>query len=398
MDLATAALACFGILAAQSAQAGSNIEIPKHSGLGLQVNAKGVLVKDGKPYRGIGVNCFNAFYRTLGDPKDTSYREGFKTLSEHGIPFVRFAACGFWPADYKLYLKDRTKYFWLMDRVVKAAEEYHIGLIPSFFWYYAAVPDIVGEPMDAWGDPKSKTIEFMRTYTREVVTRYRSSPAIWGWEFGNEFSLSADLPNASDHRPHILPSLGTASSRSERDDLTHAMIRFAFVEFAKEVRKHDKSRIIITGNSFPRPSAWHQMHEHSWGQDSQDQYAEMLLGDNPDPVNTVCVHMYTDMPTRFGKPITFEELLRLTMEISTKARKPLFVGEFGAGREEDPEATKKLFAEMLSAFEKTGVPLAALWVFDYGPQDKDWNVTATNDRAYQLQAIAEANRRISANK
>jgi hypothetical protein len=362
---------------------------------GLQVNSKGILVKDGKPYRGIGVNYYNAFYRCLNNPQDTSYREGFKTLSEKGIPFVRFSACGFWPVDYKMYREDRANYFRVMDQVVKAAEEYHIGLIPSFFWFYAAVPDLVGEPMDAWGDPKSKTIEFMRTYTREVVMRYHNSPAIWGWEFGNEFSLSADLPNASDHRPHIQPSLGTPTTRTERDDLTHAMIQSAFVEFAKEVRKYDKTRIVITGNSFPRPSAWHQQSEHSWTQDSQAQYAEMLLADNPDPVNTVSAHMYNDMPTRFGKTITYDELLRMTMGICAKAKKPLFVGEFGAQKGDDPESTKKLFSEMLSAIEKTGVPLAALWVFDYNAQDKDWNVTATNDRAYQLTALAEANRRIS---
>jgi len=362
---------------------------------GLQVDTNGVLTLNGKPFRGIGVNCFNLFYRTLGNPEDTSYRDTLKTLEANGIPFVRFAACGYWPRDFKLYREDPEKYFKLMDGVVKSAEEDHVGLIPSFVWYYAAVPDMVGEPMQAWGDPKSKTIAFLRKYTSEIVTRYNNSPAIWGWEFGNEFSLAADLPNAKDFRPHIDPNLGTVPGpRSERDDMTHANIRAAFVEFAKEVRKHDKHRIIISGNSFPRPSAWHQMHEHGWGQDTREQYEEMLLGDNPDPVNTLCVHMYTDMPTRFGKPITFDESLRTTMEISRKARKPLFVGEFGAQRQDDAGATKKLFGEMLSALEKNNVPLAALWVFDYGPQDKDWNVTATNERSWMLTAISEFNRRI----
>ena len=373
----------------------SKTEIPKHSRLGLQVDANGVLVKDGKPFRGIGVNCFNLFYRTLGNPEDISFRDSLTTLHKHGIPFVRFAACGFWPRDFKLYREEPEKYFELMDGVVRSAERHHIGLIPSFFWFYAAVPDMCGEPMDAWGDPDSKTIAFMRKYTSEIVTRYLNSPAIWGWEFGNEFSLQADLPNAKDFRPHVDPSLGTAASRTERDDLTHRMIRTAFTEFAKEVRKHDKSRIIVTGNSFPRPSAWHQMTERSWAQDSREQYEQMLLGDNPHQVDTLCVHMYNDMPTRFGKQITFDELLRVTMGISRKAGKPLFVGEFGAPRQDDPQATKKQFSEMMSALEKHEVPLSALWVYDYKPQDRDWNITTTNDRSWMLTAIAEANRRVS---
>lgn len=383
-------LVCF--LALSCATAASS------AGLGLQVDSKGVLVKDGKPFRGIGVNTFDLFYRTITNPGDTTYRDTLKTLQDNGIPFVRFAGCGFWPRDMKLYREDPEKYFALMDAVVKSAEEHKVGLIPSFFWFYAAVPDMCGEPMDAWGDPKSKTTEFMRKYTRELVTRYRNSPAIWGWEFGNEFSLAADLPNAKDFRPGIHPELGTPTTRSDRDDLTHKMIRTAFVEFAKEVRKLDAHRIIITGNSFPRPSAWHQMRDHNWDQDTREQYEEMLLGDNPDPMNTLCGHMYTDMPTRFGSPITFDKLLSTTMEISRKAKKPLFVGEFGAQRQPDPEATRKLFAEMISALEKNQVPMAALWVFDYGPQDKNWNVTATNERSWQLTAIANANRRISAAK
>ncbi len=40
------------------------------------------------------------------------------------------------------------------------------------------------------------------------------------------------------------------------------------------------------------------------------------------------------------------------------------------------------------------MPLAALWVYDFSGQDADWNVTATNGRAYQLEAVAEANARL----
>jgi hypothetical protein len=43
------------------------------------------------------------------------------------------------------------------------------------------------------------------------------------------------------------------------------------------------------------------------------------------------------------------------------------------------------------------VPLAALWVYDFKGRDASWNVTATNERAYQLWAISEANARVRAN-
>jgi hypothetical protein len=53
-------------------------------------------------------------------------------------------ACGFWAADWNLYLRDKEVYFGLLDQVVEEAEADHVGLIPSLFWYYATVPDLVG--------------------------------------------------------------------------------------------------------------------------------------------------------------------------------------------------------------------------------------------------------------
>ena len=355
-----------------------------------------MLRKDGAPYRGIGVNYFDAFSRTLANPADTSYRQGFAELAKLKIPFARFMACGFWPKDWKLYLEDKEQYFKLMDGVVRAAEESGVGLIPSLFWHSQAVPDLVGEPRDQWGNPSSKTHAFMRQYVREVVTRYRNSPAIWGWEFGNEYNLDADLPNAAQHRPQVVPELGTPTSRSARDDLTHDAIVAAFAAFGEEVRKHDPHRIIVTGNSLPRPSAWHQWKEKRWKQDTEEQYAERLLLDNPDPVNVVCVHLYEPTEKRFGREVPAEDLLRLTKGIAARTRKPLFVGEFGAWVQgpNGEEAAKARFAQVLTAIEQSGVPLAALWVYDFRGQGQRWNVTPSNSRSYQLTAIAEANQRL----
>jgi hypothetical protein len=350
-------------------------------GPGLTVREDGTLLREGVPYRGIGVNYFDAFARTLKDPDDTSYETGFRVLAENGIPFARFMCGGFWPAEMRLYAEDKARYFKLLDGVVKAAPKHGIGLIPSLFWYMPTVPDLVGEPCDQWGNPDSKTHEFMRTYTREVVTRYRDSPAIWGWEFGNEFNLLADLPNAKEHLPGIMVKLGTPSTRSDRDILTHEMIRTAFREFAKEVRQHDRTRMICTGNSIPRPSAWHQMHEGTWTKDSPEQLAQMLAGDNPDLTDTISVHVYDPTADRLAQAV----------RAAGKTNKPLFVGEFGV-QGDSPEARRQ-FQTLLGLIEQMDVPLAALWVFDYR-QQTDWNVTADNGRRDQIKAIAETNKRM----
>ena len=357
------------------------IAAPKSVGLTNGLNA--TVLKDGKPYRGVGINYFDCFLRTLQNGDDTSYDAGFATLAAKGIPFARFCATGFWPRDMKLYQTDRAEYFRRLDGVVKSAEKHGIGLVPSLFWLFACVPDLVGEPMDQWADPQSKTHAWMREYVREVVTRYRDHPTIWAWEFGNEYSLHANLPNAKEHRPKVHASFGTPETRSERDDITFAMLRVAFAEFGKAVRVHDPKRLILTGDSFLRPSAWHQEHENKWTHDTPEQFAKMLTLANPDPISAISLHVYDE-----------DEIQRFAaaMNVSRTLNKPIFVGEFGAPGETPEDAAK--CRRLLKAIVAHDIPLAALWVFDLKMQKK-WNVTAENARPWQLDLISEANKTLS---
>jgi hypothetical protein len=375
------------ILVTASAQSAPTTGAPKpvaSATHGLNVRGDGVLLKDGKPYRGIGVNYFDAFARHLAKPQDTSYDAGFAALAKARIPFARIEGCGFWPRDQKLYQEDPQEFLRRFDDVVRSAEKHGIGLIPSLFWTTFTVPDLVGESLDQWGNAESKSRAYMRNYVRDVVGRYRNFPAVWGWEFGNEYNLAADLPNAAQHRPPVIPHVGTAHSRSQRDELSYATIRAAFVAFAREVRKYDASRIIATGNSHPRESAWHNWKEKSWQHDTLEQRAEMLRDDNPDPVDLISVHVY-DRPGGF---------ITEAMRVARSLRKPLFIGEFGAGSASGTADERERFETLLAAIEQAKVPLAALWVYDFKSQDKTFNITWGNARSYQLRAIAEANERI----
>lgn len=361
---------------------------------GLYVH-NGLLMKNDKPYQGIGVNYFSLFMRTLKNPNDTTGETGLRELSEAGIPFARFMCCGFWPVDWDIYLNDKDTYFQRLDKLVQTAEKYNVGLIPSLFWHTATVPDITGEPRNQLGNRNSKTIAFIRQYTTEIVCRYKDSPAIWGWEFGNEYNLDADLPNAAQHRPAVWPKLKTASERTERDELLSRDMLTAFDEFATTVRKYDKNRIIITGNSIPRQSAYHNTSEKSWKQDTLEQFRTVLLRDNPDTFNTICVHIYSNKNNEYAAGTTnFISLIRTVQEIAVNARKPLFIGEFGSSALLGQDIERATFAEILTAVETTHVPLSAFWVFDFSNQDKDFNVTFNNSRAYMLELICSANKRM----
>lgn len=374
-------LTCFFHPVLQPAAEG---QTPAPSTPGLTAGTGGSLLLEGKPWRGVGVNYYDAFARLLEpDGKIADVEAGFKTLHDAGIPFVRFSACGYWPVHWRLYQTDREEYFRRLDSVVRAAEKQGLGLIPSLFWHQPTISDLVGDPLQEWGNPDSKTIGFLRNHTREMILRFRDSKAVWAWEFGNEFNLPADLPNAADHRAPVVPSLGTASARSERDDLRHADLRVALTEFGREVRRHDAQRLILSGNAFPRPSAWHQMHSRSWDRDTPEQWLEMLSADNPAPIQSFTGRLYSASDMELLPPAAIH---------SRQSGRPLFIGEFGVPGPLTENSLRQ-FRAQLEALDRNQIPIAALWVFDFKGQDADWNVTAANPRAELLRLTAALNAR-----
>lgn len=91
------------------------------------------------------------------------------------------------------------------------------------------------------------------------------------------------------------------------------------------------------------------------------------------------VHVYKDDD---------QQRFAAAMEVSRTLNKPIFVGEFGAPGETPDDAAK--CRRLLKAIVDLEIPPAALWVFDLKTQ-KEWNVTADNARAWQLDLLSEAN-------
>ncbi|MCF7863445.1 MAG: cellulase family glycosylhydrolase, partial [Kiritimatiellales bacterium] len=236
----------------------------------------GKLYKDGAVYRGIGVNYCDLFQAMISFPEypgQTTYRtlEGLQYLGERGVPFVRFWACGFWPIDWNLYFQDKEEWFSRMDLLVATAEQAGVGLIVDLFWRSETIPNLVEEYRDQWANPDSQVRQFMSNYVAEVVGRYKDSSAIWGWEFANELSNVCDLPNWTNGLGTPIPSKGVGGISievNERNKMTYAIAEEIFNAFSAEVRKYDAHRFITTGSSRPRPSAWHNRMENSWGVDN----------------------------------------------------------------------------------------------------------------------------------
>ncbi len=381
---ALTALQTLGPLALAAGAAGK-----AHEPLGLTRGPGITVLKNGKPYRGVGVNYYDCFGRTLLNSNDTSYEAGFRVLGEYRIPFARCAFSGATAKDMKLYQENPNAYFGLLDAVVHSAEKNGVGLIPSiFFAGKTMVPRLVNEFGDQWGNPDSKIIAFMRRYTHEVVSRYVNSPAIWFWEFCNEYNSYADIPEPAIRLPKMTDDNGDPKYPDPRDYPKHEVMIVAFREFAKAVRLDDPNRLIESGADFPNPSAWHYYKEHDKTIDTPEQF-EFMLGLNAvDPMDLIDIHCYNDMMPNWRR-------LPDAAAAARKLGKPLFVGEFQYSYNcapDSPEARKDM-KDFLAMLDQLQIPLAAVWVFDFPNQEKDRNITATNKRAWELELLREHNDR-----
>ncbi len=373
----------------------------------LQVSPEGQFIRDGKPYYGIGINYFDAFFRLMRN-NNTSYTQGFEVLKKNNIPFIRFTLLGFWPNDLNnKYLNDKEGFYRKFDRFIADAEKYGIGLIPSFFWNSTAVCDVVGEHTNQWENPDSKTIALMKQCTDEIVKRYKDKKIIWAWEFSNEINIYVDPMGRTDDNHkwmyvnQVNVAEGTPAQRTLADSLSTDGLRLGLKAFSAIIRKYDPDRAILSGNGMSHQGIYRRYTTKKWsGSDSPAEYTLACDLHNPSYVGTITIHPYphNENAGYFQNPNnTFDDIIRETMRSAKELRRPLFVGEFGVDTSFGAnEATK--FNEYLSAILAHKVQLAALWVFDYSLQNGSWNITDTNPRKYQLEAIGKANTEFQKNR
>lgn len=352
---------------------------------------KGKLLLGGKPYRGMGINYVQCFWELLKDPENRDFVEGFRMLREdYDIPFIRFAASPFHPGDWKLYAENPEEYFRRMDLIVREAEKQNLGLIPSLFWWNAAVGDWCEEPLGEMGNPQSKTRAFYRKYATEFVNRYKDSPAIWGWEIGNEYLLGADLPKLN-HLPPPRP--GSKQPRTAADKLTRPMIVDLYQDLHSTIRSIDPHRIIVTGDAMMRNAAWHNRHRDDWGLDTREQSLEMFTADTPKSFSVASIHLYPGEDGEYFKDekVSLEELVKTVVQEAHRHGRVVWCGEFGAAA--SGEAEREMVERMFQAIKQTGIELSALWNFvPFGEFQRGVDIKPDNERAWMLSEIQKFNK------
>ncbi len=336
---------------------------------GITVDSKGTFRMNGKAIYAYGVNEYLMAWMYGKDPfGGVQYKKSFAIMQKYNIPVARFPLMHITNEQAKRYemiekgaLDDILQ---VADLVVAEAEKTHVGLIISLFFSGMRAQ---GEKISALGDPYSKTMQMRIKFTKEVVARYKNSPAVWGWEVTNETNLSADLPNADDRYECFTSAEG------------YTMVR----EVAKAIREVDDYRMISTGDAILRESA-RSLHESGlkvdsnhnwtpdWTRDTVEDFRYMINYCTPDPTDTVSMHMGCQKPNwtykLADKSLTFAELLKEYVRTAKASGKGFFFGEFGdCGVLTSANAdsfVKTNFPTYVQTMVKSGVQLGTMWQFN----------------------------------
>ena len=348
----------------------------------------GRIYLDGNIFYGMGVNYYDPFlvYLRGNTENQKDVEKEFQTLADSQIPVVRISMCGYAANEFGEYMEYPNYYFKYLDQTVALAEKYQIGIIFDLAWAIDAIPNYCWEFRSDIGDVNSETMRVAKAYVKDVVTRYKNSPAVWAWEIGNEYNLDADLEGVL--------------HREESQIVTSADIHVYYEELAKVIREVDPYRLITGGDSEPRSAAYNLYHNDSWRQDTYEQMAEMMYMLSPEPMNMMSVHVYQDADNSeagassvtMDKIEDFDTQVKNYMKAARAVGQALFVGEFGIMERtcKDQSVAKAILKAQYDAFMKHGVQLSCIWV--YGKDDGDvMNIAPDNNLAYQYNVVVNGN-------
>lgn len=379
----------------------------------------GVLMEAGKEIREFGLNVPDLLLSWLGNSDSakvqnsttpviyqTNYAANFDTIIGLGFRVVRFSLFGLRPLTFqKTWVEQRNTYLSKLDALVASAEVKGIRLIPSLFWSATQFAPYFSEHLNAIGDPTSATYAAMQEITSTIVARYKNSPAIAMWEFGNEYDgqigingqfvgLNATAPS---NGYSVDATMGTPSAWTyPQDGLVKESVYTAMSAFQAVVKAVDSapayagekaSRATASGNNGYRFRKVVKSFSEFFGDRFED-----------DKTDTLGAHPYESSDyydTDYGG---FETYLTRMVNSGRAAGKPYIIGEFGVNK--NYAGSSRLYsqqqARIASNIATAGVQLALLWLWPaVTGTDGSWSFRAdeaTGNRGAELTFLSELNK------
>lgn len=408
--------------------------VPKNA---LGLHAQGTkLYKDGVEFRNIGVNHFNLVLRelvTFGSMTNPGPAADFAAMKGYGIKVVR-AAFGWY--DYAAwrdnYLLNKAAWYAACDKVIQAAEAAGIGLIANLTWSVKGFAEMTHYTVGSTNGPRGLAYrhmpeyQLMEAYIAEFVGRYKNSPAIYAWAFGNEFSATSGNEYFRTWKMDGTdPVAGGSANLGLRPDgsayqSSDKMLTSDYQRYCRRVnelfnRYDPHGRIVISGNAIGTSFAVTARTSNALTADAKPQWEGIAstefepwiaYRDREYPV--VCQHVYPGAakpgPAFFidGK-LTYEQYIAMSKAAADALNKPLVLEEFGStryGSIVDSDTTTLMqeqanFTAAISQIQASQIPLAIAWNWDgqLTGTPQEWQLWKLTDpsRVYQLNAIAVAN-------
>ena len=374
-------------------------------------NENGLLFKDGQPFRHIGVNGYELFFK-YGQGYDTNppiWKRGLDLIASYNIKVCRTILLGpevhHWPA----YFLDPTAYKTKIQAFLDYAASMDVQIVATLCPNWQALPDRFNERMQDWLNPASATrVQFQNVIT-DIVTAFKDHPAVGAWEMGNEWNTELDYRQSYNGDLDGLPKVGTytrASYQHPEDSYTTERYLAALNAFISAVKAIDMSnRLLMTGNNLADPYGY-----------GMNRAAARVLVESPTNINTLDFHGYINpslTPGRFWAPDSrgMESVLRYWTHRAYQRGQVFVLGEFGVDADSTYTALNQdhraIFEKMIKAIELSHTPLSMAWtVHDPAVFAADNRVQTTinwcmwpgSNKEFQLALIKEANDRIALDK
>lgn len=403
--------------------------------LGLQVRGTDFW-RNYKPWRGMGVNHFslvlNEHTNMLVGGMGGGIADVRAIKQTWGLPVVR---CSFGPFDRPSCLDFRanpSKWYNQMDNIVAECEAQGVGLIPTIVWglrpwcdmSYPLYGTLEGPSKLAVVGSNSRSL--LEDTIVTMVTRYRNSPAIWGWCATNEGAAFLGpeeyvfwIPDGS-QRPGL--NWGTTPAGGNYLD-SDKMTTLQWREFNRWMtdlihRVDGYGRFVSSSAGIGNSFAVNAQTAPSFAADTLaqwDQYKNGLAW----PVwrDSFCdamgAHIYPQLTNDAvffagGNNMTQGQLVAQHKAWCDRAGMPFSLEEWGAATGDplvdqvsvDDATSRAAFFDCLNSIVNNDVRLSLLW--NYGgkiaPDAIPWQGFKLTDptRIYQLEAIAAANRTMAA--
>lgn len=313
---------------------------------GLTIGADQTLRYDGQRFRNIGLNygwaicqVYSATAPTVCPYTPSADQDAMLDVAvSMKVKVIRVKAFPYWPSWWTAGVlagktvaaataTDREAHYLKIDAFLAKCRARGIGVILNLFFRHTTPADLCGQTNRAgWLTPGSATRNFVQAVTQEVVTRYLTEEAVFGYEWANEVNHRNDASDASRGSwPTVSASYGTQASYSAANDVFIGReLADVVAWWYGVVSAIDPNRIVLTGNgpnsySLPGGSAGISTPLKPW-HDEQ-------VRDNP--TNCGSIHWYGNVG--YGSP-GFKGLNAILTGVrhwQKQAGRGFVLGEFG---------------------------------------------------------------------